>query len=221
MNSDKYREKNRIDHVKSWAILRTPRRYLASTSFIQSHIIKLPVGCRFSQAFSFSCKGSMTSEISTLTTNLARPKTSATLTVRVIKSFKFRTEKNLVVHNINLEIATVGQLKEIARQGTKLTSKKGVDSNIILSLFSCANSTGLEAIPERVVWLVFYTLKLYIRAHGAKTSNLIINLDHDDWILDDDNRILAELGFENETEVSFFNRQLYEQFKLNPQTSWD
>lgn len=28
-----------------------------------------------------------------------------------------------------------------------------------------------------------------------QTSNLIINLDHDDWILDDDNRILAELGF--------------------------
>jgi len=112
----------------------------------------------------------MTSEISTLTTNLARPKTSATLTVRVIKSFKFRTEKNLVVHNINLEITTVGQLKEIARQGTKLTSKKGVDSNIILSLFSCANSTGLEAIPERVVWLVFC---LYRSFHHL-TNDMVI-----------------------------------------------
>ncbi len=28
-----------------------------------------------------------------------------------------------------------------------------------------------------------------------QTSNLIINLDHDDWILNDDNCLLAELGF--------------------------
>ena len=52
-----------------------------------------------------------------LTVNLAVPKTSATLTVRIIKSFEFRTEKSLVLHNINLETTTVAQLKEIARQG--------------------------------------------------------------------------------------------------------
>ena len=66
----------------------------------------------------------------------------------------------------------------------------------------------------------------------TQTTNLIINLDNDDWIFDDDSRILAHLGFggcvgvfekscshsksENETEVSFFNRELYEQFKRNP-----
>ena len=53
-----------------------------------------------------------------LTVNLAVPKTSATLTVRIIKSFEFRTEKSLVLHNINLETTTVAELKEIARQGT-------------------------------------------------------------------------------------------------------
>jgi len=46
-------------------------------------------------------------------------------------------------------------------------------------------------------------------------------LDHDDWILDDDSAILSSLGFENETEVSFFNRELYEAFKRNPETKWD
>lgn len=88
---------------------------------------------------------------------------------------------------------------------------------------------------------------------NAQTTNLIINLDHDDWMLDDDSQVLANLGFgnrlpgesgsganarpENETEVSFFNRELYTQFKANPkvrfvrltcfseltklQTSWD
>jgi Uncharacterized conserved protein (DUF2340) len=62
------------------------------------------------------------------------------------------------------------------------------------------------------------TLKLYTKAHGAKvslfvlltinrqtaspfspitfkTTNLIINLNNDDWILDDDSQILADIGF--------------------------
>jgi len=63
-------------------------------------------------------------------------------------------------------------------------------------------------------------MKLYTKAHGAKTTNLIINLDHDDWILDDDSKLLVDVGFENETEVSLFNRELYEAFKANPETRW-
>lgn len=51
-------------------------------------------------------------------TNVAQPRTAATLTLRIIKSFEFRTERSLVLHNINLERTNVGQLKEIARQGT-------------------------------------------------------------------------------------------------------
>ena len=50
-------------------------------------------------------------------TNLAKPRTAATLTLRVIKSFEFRTEKSLVLHDVNLETETVGGLKERARQG--------------------------------------------------------------------------------------------------------
>uniref|UniRef100_A0A0W0FFP6 Cytoplasmic protein n=1 Tax=Moniliophthora roreri TaxID=221103 RepID=A0A0W0FFP6_MONRR len=115
-------------------------------------------------------------------TNVARPKTNAIITVRIIKSFTYRTEKSLVLHDLNLLTTTVGQLKDIARQDT---------------------------------------LKVYSQAHGAKTTNLIINLDHDEWILDDDNKSLDECGFENETEVSFFNRELYKQFRANPETSWD
>jgi len=65
------------------------------------------------------------------------------------------------------------------------------------------------------------TLKLYTVAHGAKTTNLIINLDHDEWIFDENSKTLAELGFENETEVSLFNREMYDQFKANPETLWD
>ena len=50
-------------------------------------------------------------------TNEAVPRTQATLTVRIVKSFEFRTEKHLILHNINCETTTVGQLKEIAKQG--------------------------------------------------------------------------------------------------------
>jgi len=28
-----------------------------------------------------------------------------------------------------------------------------------------------------------------------QTTNLIINLDHDDWILDDDSKLLVDVGF--------------------------
>lgn len=48
--------------------------------------------------------------------NVARPNTSATLTIRIIKSFTFRTERSLVLHDVNLVTMTVVQLKEIAKQ---------------------------------------------------------------------------------------------------------
>ncbi|KIM80920.1 hypothetical protein PILCRDRAFT_97895 [Piloderma croceum F 1598] len=131
-------------------------------------------------------------------TNVALPTTSATLTLRIIKSFEYRTEKSLVLHGVNLETTTVGELKNIARQAVQ---------------------TQLGWKPYRNVALD--TMKLYTKAHGAKTTNLIINLDHEEWIIDDSSKILADLGFENETEVSLFNRELYDQFKLNPETRWD
>lgn len=52
-----------------------------------------------------------------LLSNLALPKTDATITIRIIKSFEFRTEKNLVLHHINFETTTVDDLKKLAREG--------------------------------------------------------------------------------------------------------
>ncbi|KAF9036786.1 hypothetical protein BJ165DRAFT_1505953 [Panaeolus papilionaceus] len=85
------------------------------------------------------------------------------------------------------------------------------------SLSAVATQPGWK--PYRTVQLD--TMKLYTQAHGSKTSNLIINLDNDDWILSNDDQILAELGFANETEVSFFNKGDYENFKANPEIAWD
>lgn len=65
-------------------------------------------------------------------------------------------------------------------------------------------------------------MKIYTRAHGAKTTNLIINLDRPEWVLDGENKgkTLAELGLENEAELSFFHRTDYEEFLKDPTTKW-
>ncbi|KDQ59401.1 hypothetical protein JAAARDRAFT_205458 [Jaapia argillacea MUCL 33604] len=138
----------------------------------------------------------MSGEISDIHTNLALPRTSATLTLRIIKSFEYRTERNLVLHNVNLETTTVARLKDLARQAVVTQPGWKPYRNVVLD-----------------------TMKLYTKAHGAKMDNLIINLNHEDWILGDDTKTLADYGFENETEVSFFNGELYEAFKANPQVS--
>ncbi|KAI9056847.1 hypothetical protein FKP32DRAFT_1615680 [Trametes sanguinea] len=118
--------------------------------------------------------------------NIAVPKTDATITVRVIKSFEYRTEKSL------------GQLKDMVRQAIQTQSAWKPYRNVELD-----------------------TIKLYTKAHGAKTTNLIINLDHDEWIFEDDSKTLADMGLENESEVSFFNRKAYEEFKQHPDTKWE
>ncbi|WVN85981.1 uncharacterized protein L203_101139 [Cryptococcus depauperatus CBS 7841] len=125
------------------------------------------------------------------------PISDATLTVRVIKSFEFRTQKSLVLQHLDLRKLTVGGLMEIVREKIKTAS-------------------GFKPYQT----LALDTMKLYTVAHGHKTTNLIINLDHDEWILHP-NKTLEEIGAQNETELSFFNREAYERFKLDPEVKWD
>ncbi|KAJ3415755.1 GTP-binding protein of the rab [Chytridiales sp. JEL 0842] len=96
--------------------------------------------------------------------------TGITITVRVIKSFEYRTCKNMVLRDVQPETTTTKQLKEILLE--KIKTEPG---------FRPYQTTKLD------------TLKLYTKAHGTKTQNLIINLDHDEWIMDDE-KTLAELG---------------------------
>ncbi|ADV24655.1 cytoplasmic protein [Cryptococcus gattii E566] len=121
------------------------------------------------------------------------PISDATLTVRVIKSFEFRTQKSVILKNLDLRTLTVGALMDLVREEVK---------------------KGAGFKPYRN--LVLDTMKLYTVAHGHKTQNLIINLDHDEWILEP-SKTLEEVGAQNETELSFFNREAYEKFKLDPE----
>lgn len=85
----------------------------------------------------------MTTEHDALT-NEAVPRTNATLTIRIVKSFEYRTEKHLILHNINCETTTVGQLKELARQGTYTRFRPGASSDMPCSH---SDSTRMEAVP--------------------------------------------------------------------------
>ncbi|CAG8510365.1 13033_t:CDS:2 [Ambispora gerdemannii] len=133
-------------------------------------------------------------------TSTTNPPTSATLTIRLIKNFEYRTVKNVVLQNVNLETTTVGQLKQMIRD--KINSTPG------LKPFRSVN---------------YDTLKLYTKAHGTKSQNLTINLDHDnDWVLNDDQATLISCGLENETELSFFDLAAYQAYKTHPDViKWD
>jgi hypothetical protein len=50
-------------------------------------------------------------------TNLAKPLNAATITIRVIKSFEYRVAKALVLHDLDLQQTTVGELKHIVKEG--------------------------------------------------------------------------------------------------------
>jgi hypothetical protein len=51
-------------------------------------------------------------------TNTLKPLNDSFLTVRVIKSFTFRTTKNLLLPHLDLEAVTVGELKQLVSHRT-------------------------------------------------------------------------------------------------------
>ncbi|KAJ3213819.1 hypothetical protein HDU67_002413 [Dinochytrium kinnereticum] len=118
------------------------------------------------------------------------------ITVRLIKSFEYRTTKNLVLHGIHTQQMTVGQLKALIRE------RISTDSS-----FKAYRNVDLD------------TMKMYFKTHGTKSQNLIINIEHEDKYLEDDTT-LADAGLENETEISFFNLAAYMEYKLHPETKW-
>lgn len=63
-------------------------------------------------------------------TNHLRPTTDAILTIRCIKSFEYRTCKNLVLHHVNLEVLTIGELKDLIRQSKCTELYNGVFTRV-------------------------------------------------------------------------------------------
>ncbi|KAJ2619060.1 hypothetical protein GGI25_006026, partial [Coemansia spiralis] len=114
-----------------------------------------------------------------------------TITIRVIKSFEYRTSKNIIL-KIDPSLTTVGELKDICQ--------KHIDEE---SKFK----------PFRMV--KYDTLKIYTQAFGHKSQDLIINKE-DKEFLNNENDMLDFVGVKNETELSFFNRDAYDQYVEDP-----
>lgn len=142
-------------------------------------------------------------------TSHVRPPTNAVLTVRIIKSFPYRNVKNQILPSVDLKNTNPAQLFEMIE---KLIATTG----------------GLR--PYRTV--EYNTLKVYTHAHGSKSMNLVINFEgdsDDDFMIfckDPSNtksgteKCLWDLGIENETELSIFNWEGYQDFKKNPEEKW-
>ncbi|KAI5951543.1 hypothetical protein KGF54_004617 [Candida jiufengensis] len=142
------------------------------------------------------------SEGEPLTSNV-RPATDALITIRIVKSFPYRNVKNLILKDIDLKATTPKQLLEV------------VINNI--------NTNG-SLRPFRNV--EYDSLKIYTKAHGSKSMNLVINFENDDdWVIlkqnkEVEDKSLWELGVQNETEISLFNWNAYAEFKENPEEKW-
>lgn len=83
-------------------------------------------------------------------TNLANPTSNATITVRCIKSFEYRTCKNLVLQHVNLETGTVGDLKKLIQE-----SKPLYDMCLRVTLiffFRDPLTAWMETLFERQIW---------------------------------------------------------------------
>ncbi|KAJ1926098.1 hypothetical protein IWQ60_004074 [Tieghemiomyces parasiticus] len=89
------------------------------------------------------------------------------LTIRLIKSFEYRTYRNVLLKDVDFGNTTVGDLRRRIQHGSGMKPYRTVD---------------------------FDTLKIYTKAHGSKTNNLIVNLDHDEWFLTNDADMLDFCG---------------------------
>lgn len=60
--------------------------------------------------------------------NTLRPLTDATITVRVIKSFEYRTLRGLVLQHVDLTSLTVGELKDRVRKGASCSRSLSINA---------------------------------------------------------------------------------------------
>lgn len=63
---------------------------------------------------------------------------------------------------------------------------------------------------------------MYAVKQGHKANCLVINMENDDvLILDQKNIPLSKLGVTDESEISYFNKAEYLEYKKNPVIKWE
>ena len=117
-----------------------------------------------------------------------------TITIRLVRSFEYRSIKNVVIKSIPTSTTVRGLIEEIGKE--------------------IQNSSTL---PVPFKNSDYDTIKIFTFAHGQKPNNTAINLEEDDkYILTNLDSKLEEYGIKNETELSYFNLAAYNKFKLAP-----
>ena len=117
---------------------------------------------------------------------------SSTLTVRVIRSFEYRTCRNIVLHNLDLSTLT----------GKELMAK-------VLE--------ELGRVAKPISTYSYDTLKIYTQPHAAKPNNTAINVGREEELRIHDLSVpLTTYGVQHETELSFFKDSDYQEFLKHP-----
>jgi hypothetical protein len=123
------------------------------------------------------------------------------LGVRLIRSFPHRNIRRVTVK------LQRGQLNELTEPELKR-----------LVADAAAKDTSL---PPPFRTYAYDTLKIEHVAHGAKTSDPVINCENDEQLLLlADGRSVAQWGVKHETDLSFFKKSDYEAYKANPTLLW-
>ena len=125
---------------------------------------------------------------------------TVTIPVRVIRSFPHRNIRNIVMKDVSLDITTEQLIEKIVLEVKTST-----------------------ALPPPFRKFGYDTLKIEHQAHGAKTSDPVISTEDDVSLILEAGRSLADQGLRNETELSLFRMEDYQEYKKLPvhgQTQW-
>jgi hypothetical protein len=102
---------------------------------------------------------------------------ATTLTVRLVRSFEYRTFKNLVLHNVSLSM-TVRELMDAVQQSAllsrwrRLTNRKGIQTEPGCKVYKTNNFGRLNKEGRVSDYFGLDTMKLFMKAHGSKVRFL-------------------------------------------------
>ncbi|KAM7447671.1 hypothetical protein ABFA07_004206 [Porites harrisoni] len=124
-------------------------------------------------------------------------KTTVTVSVRLIRSFEYRSIKYVVFKDVLLDQTAEDFIKFV-----KTEIKKRPD------------------VPPPFKTFAYDTMKIQHKAHGAKTSDPVINTENDEALILKLDSSLHDNGIEHETEISLFKKEDYKKYQANPILKW-
>lgn len=120
------------------------------------------------------------------------------IVIRLIRSLVHKNIRNIVLRDdvdiFDLKTTTVKDLIVLIRN--KLASNK-----------------IHPPLPPPFKSFNFDCMKIEHQAFGSKTSNTVMNCENDEELILKEHLTLENCGVKHETEISFFNREDYEQYK--------